>query len=123
MGLNEEALQTDVEALNMYKQLVEQDPAAYTLDLAMTLHNQVVKLPKLGLKEEAFQECRDALEMYKELASQNPVAFNPYFAKASYSKKKLCTYVKKLQSCSGNLQSNTPMLLIRTWQILCTTFL
>ena len=80
MGRREEALDAIIEAVDLYRRLVEQRPDAFTPDLAMSLNNLSNRLSDLGRREEALDAITEAVEIYRRLVEQRPDTFTPNLA-------------------------------------------
>ena len=74
------ALRAAREAVEIYRELAEGNPAAFNPYLAMSLNNLSVRLADMGDRGGALDAIREAVEIYRELAEGNPAAFNPYLA-------------------------------------------
>jgi tetratricopeptide (TPR) repeat protein len=65
LGRQEEALQAIQEAVEFYRRLAADRPAAFNPDLAMSLNNLSNCLSDLGCREEeALQAIQEAVEFY-----------------------------------------------------------
>ena len=80
LGRREEALAATGEAVEHYRELARENPAAFRPDLAMSLNNLGSDLSALGRREEALAATREAVEIRRELARENPAAFRPDLA-------------------------------------------
>ena len=65
------------EALDSYRQLARDNPAAFRPDVAMTCNNLGNLLYSTNRMEEAETFYREALDSYRALARDNPAAFRP----------------------------------------------
>ena len=68
------------EALKSYRQLVQQNPDAFSPGLAGTLNNLGLLDGSQNQMEDARQHFEGALRTYRQLAQQNPDAYVPYLA-------------------------------------------
>ena len=59
----------------LYRDLAEQHPDAFTADLAMSLNKLAIKLSAVDRREEAVPVAQEAAELYRALAEQHPDAF------------------------------------------------
>ncbi|WP_136313233.1 tetratricopeptide repeat protein [Actinomyces procaprae] len=75
VGRRGEALGAAREAVGLRRVLAEQDPAAFTPDLAMSLNNLANMLSEVGRRGEALEAAREAVGLYRGLAEQNPAAY------------------------------------------------
>jgi len=82
----EEAERAYEEALEIRKELADQNPEAYNSYVATTQNNLGVLYWKLKRFEEAERAFEEALEIYKELADKNPEVYNPVVANGWYNK-------------------------------------
>jgi L-lactate utilization protein LutB len=80
VGQRAEALATAHEALKLYRELAEQNRAAFLPNLAMSLNNLAATQSDVGLRTEALATARESLELRRELAEQNRAAFLPNLA-------------------------------------------
>ena len=77
IGRHDEALKAVREATNLYRTLVERNPAAYTPYLAMSLNNLAVYLDSNGQHQEALTTAQEAVTIRRNLAEHNPAAHTP----------------------------------------------
>jgi tetratricopeptide (TPR) repeat protein len=82
LSRQEEALPAIQEAVGLCRRLAPDRPAAFDLDLAMSLNNVSVRLSNLGCREEALQAIQGSVELYRRLAADHPVIFNHNLAKS-----------------------------------------
>ena len=75
VGRREEAVPPAQEAVELYRDLAEQNPDAFTPDLAGSLNNLANRLSEVGRREEAVLLAQEAVEFYRALAEQHPDAF------------------------------------------------
>jgi len=80
LGRREEALLATQEAVEIYRQLAQENPQAFLPDLARSLNNLGYALSALGRREEALLATQEAVGIYRQLAQENPQAFLPYLA-------------------------------------------
>ena len=76
-GHNEEAEREYDEALEIYRELVEQNPGAYWPDVAKTLNNLGILHSKNGHNEEAKRKYDEALKIYRKLERKSPGVYRP----------------------------------------------
>ncbi|REE17126.1 anaphase-promoting complex subunit 5 [Paraburkholderia sp. BL27I4N3] len=79
-GQPEAALGTAEEAVDLYRELVAQQPEVFRPDLARSLSNLAVRLNALGQREPALQAAQEATDLNRELADQWPDVFRPDLA-------------------------------------------
>ena len=79
-GRRDEALTTAQEATNLYRTLVEHNPAAYTPDLAMSLNNLAIYLDSNGQQREALTTAQEAVTIRRNLVEHNPATYTPDLA-------------------------------------------
>ena len=70
-GLRHEALPPTEEAVTLYRELAEHNPA-YLPDLASSLNNLGGRLSNLGRRDEALPPTEEAVTLRRELAEHNP---------------------------------------------------
>ena len=80
LGSRKEALTASLEAMEIYRQLTEKEPASFLPELALNLNNLGVYLGSLGLREQALAATQEAVEIYQSLAETLPDAFLPNLA-------------------------------------------
>ena len=80
LGQREEALDTDLQALAIRRQLAEARPDDLLPDLAASLNNVSVSLADLGRQEEALDATQEAVTIHRSLAEARPDAVLPYLA-------------------------------------------
>ena len=80
VGQRNEALEAAREAVELYRGLAEDSPAAYTPRLAMSLNNLANCLSGVGERNEALVAAREAVELYRGLAKDSPAAYTPRLA-------------------------------------------
>ncbi|KAG9076982.1 POC1 centriolar protein A, partial [Ceratobasidium sp. 370] len=78
----EEALGTIEEAVQIYRKLAADDPAAFTCDLASSLRDLSNRLSDLGRREEALEVIQEVAHLHRRLAADRPAAFTPDLAKS-----------------------------------------
>ena len=76
------ALQAGQQAVELYKHLAEQAPAAFEPDLAQSLNNLSNRLADAGDRPGALQAIQRAVELRERLAAQAPAAFEPDLAQS-----------------------------------------
>ena len=76
MNRLEHALVAGQEAVDLYRQLAAERPAAFNPDLAESLNNLSIGLSDLGHREQALEVSREAMYLYRQLAAKRPAAFN-----------------------------------------------
>lgn len=64
------------------RRLATKQPAAYTPDLAASVHVLSVHLSSLGHQEEALEAIEEAVMIYRQLTSEQPSVFTPNLALA-----------------------------------------
>ncbi|KDQ13220.1 hypothetical protein BOTBODRAFT_33829 [Botryobasidium botryosum FD-172 SS1] len=82
MARREDALAAGREAVDLYRQLAEDSPTAYSSNLAESLDNLSVCLSPLGHREGALAASREAVDLYRQLAEDRPTAFSSDLARA-----------------------------------------
>ena len=80
VGDREGALKAIQEAVEIYRELPEENEAAANPDLAMSLNNLSNRLSEVGDRGGALEAVREAVEIRRGLAAGNPGAFNPVLA-------------------------------------------
>ena len=80
IGRHDEALKAVREATNLYRTLVERNPAAYTPDLATSLNNLANHLYNNGQQREALTTAQEAVTIRRNLVEHNPAAYTPDLA-------------------------------------------
>ena len=75
MGESEEAREPYKEALEIYRRLAQQHPAAFDQHVAGTLNNLGTVQSDLGEREYARESFKEALEIYLPYAIRCPAAF------------------------------------------------
>ena len=68
------------EAVNLYRQLADANPAAFTPDLATSLNNLSNRRAAAGDRAGALTAIDEAVDLYRQLADANPAAFTPDLA-------------------------------------------
>ncbi|MDO5286591.1 MAG: tetratricopeptide repeat protein [Actinomycetia bacterium] len=81
-GHRDQALTTAEEATTLYRNLVSQNPAAHTPDLAMALNNLATRLADTGHRDQALTTAHEATTLYRNLVKQNPAAHTPNLARS-----------------------------------------
>ena len=81
-GERGEALEAAREAVDLYKALAGESPAAYTPDLAASLNNLAIRLSEAGERGEALEAAREAVDLYRSLVEDSPAAYTPDLAMA-----------------------------------------
>ncbi|KAJ6527111.1 hypothetical protein B0H19DRAFT_1084157 [Mycena capillaripes] len=75
MGRYDDTIQRGLEAVELYRKLVETDPGrGHTSDLATLLHNLGVHLQAVGRNTEALQVGQEPVDLRLKLGEVNPVA-------------------------------------------------
>src|SRR5262249_42017918 len=82
VGDKRAALATTREAVNVYRQLAETEPATHLPDLAGTVHNLGIRLSGVGGGRAALEPTREAVNVYRRLAEAEPAAHLPGLATA-----------------------------------------
>ena len=72
VGQRQEALQVAREAVTHYRELAQDDPAAYLPGLARALNSLANFLSDVGQRQEALQVAREAVTHVRELAQDDP---------------------------------------------------
>ena len=80
VGDREGALKAVREAVEIYRELAEENPATFNPDLAGSLNNLSLCLSGVGDRGGALEAIREAVRIYRGLAKKNPGAFNPDLA-------------------------------------------
>ena len=75
LGRREAALEYIQEAIEIRRDLAENQPEAFRSHLAVSLNNLSARLSDLGRKSEAFDAIREAVAIYRELAESRPETF------------------------------------------------
>ncbi|KAB5589406.1 hypothetical protein CTheo_7146 [Ceratobasidium theobromae] len=75
-----EAIQVSQEAVQIYRQLANDHPTAYSVELGQSLHNLAVDLSDLDRHEEAVTTVTEAVEIHRGLATNNPTVYTPELA-------------------------------------------
>ncbi|MCB1933821.1 MAG: tetratricopeptide repeat protein, partial [Candidatus Accumulibacter sp.] len=68
------------EAVEIYRELVANNPDSFRADLAGSLNNLAHRLSEMGDRQGALASAREAVEIRRELAANNPDAFRPGLA-------------------------------------------
>ncbi|MBS1515363.1 MAG: tetratricopeptide repeat protein, partial [Bacteroidetes bacterium] len=76
----EQAREHYLEALNIYRELAENNPNAYRPHVAMTLNNLAILEYNNNEYEQAREHYLEALNIRRELAEINPNAYRPHVA-------------------------------------------
>ena len=76
------ALEAVREAVEIRRGLAEENPAAFTPDLGVSLNNLFGGLSGVGDRKGALEAVREAVGIYRGLAEKNPGAFNPDLARS-----------------------------------------
>ncbi|MER6443724.1 tetratricopeptide repeat protein [Streptomyces venezuelae] len=76
-GHLEEALGAGAEAVGLYRNLVAEDPGAFTPGLAAALNNLSGDLSRAGRWAEALEASQEAVVLYRALADSDPYAYLP----------------------------------------------
>jgi tetratricopeptide (TPR) repeat protein len=82
LGRREHALKATDQALELYRRLAADNPAAFEPDLASALNNLSVDLSNLGRGEQALHASDEAVKLYRSLVAASPAAFEPDLASA-----------------------------------------
>ena len=72
VGQRQEALQVAREAVTHYRELAQDNPAAYLLGLARSLNSLANFLSDVGQRQEALQVAREAVTHVRELGQNDP---------------------------------------------------
>ncbi|MGH2708042.1 MAG: hypothetical protein ACRDJK_07075, partial [Actinomycetota bacterium] len=80
VGMRTEALPSITEAVELYRRLARDNPAAFLPDLATSLNNLAPMQSEVGMRAEALSSITEAVELYRRLARDNPAAFLPDLA-------------------------------------------
>jgi hypothetical protein len=75
LSLREFALDVYSRLATLFKAAAEQDPDAFTPNLAISLSNLAVRLSDLGRREEALAAAEEAVRLGRTLAAERPGAF------------------------------------------------
>ena len=67
-------------AVEIYRGLAEENPGAFSPDLAGSLNNLSNRLSEVGDRESALEAIREAVKIRRGLAEENPGAFSPVLA-------------------------------------------
>ena len=79
-GRHEEALNAAREATDLYRTLVEHNPATYTPGLAMSLDNLANQQASNGQLHDALKNAQEATDLYRTLVEHNPATYTPGLA-------------------------------------------
>ena len=82
VGRSGEALEVAQEAVDLYRELAQTSPAAYTPNLAGALNNLANVLSEVGRSGEALEVAQEAVDLYRVLAQASPAAYTPNLAGA-----------------------------------------
>ena len=82
LGRYEQALEVTVEAVDLWRTLVEQQPAAHQPNLATVVTSLSLRLDQLGHAEKALEAAEDAVNLWRVLVEQQPDAHQPNLAAA-----------------------------------------
>jgi hypothetical protein len=85
LGRPHEALSTSQEAVTIYQQLAQTNPATHLPNLAASLTNLGNLLSELGRPHEALSTSQEAVDIYRRLAEANPAAHLPGLAMSLHS--------------------------------------
>jgi len=84
LGCREDALKAIEEAVQLWRQLAADCPAAFAPDLSMSLNNLSMSLNNLsiclsdlGHQEDALKTIKGAVQLQRQLAADCPTAFTP----------------------------------------------
>ncbi|MDQ3765072.1 MAG: tetratricopeptide repeat protein [Actinomycetota bacterium] len=80
-GSVKHAVEATTEAVQIFRRLAEEDPDAYSPDLALVVCNWSDDLFKAGREQEALAAIREAVTLYRTMAEVNP-AFQIDLAKS-----------------------------------------
>ncbi|PPI91619.1 tetratricopeptide repeat protein [Nocardia nova] len=80
VGRREEALTAGLEAVEIYRRLVDRSPVLYLPNLAMSVNNFANRLAEVGRREEALAAASEAVETYRQLVDRDPDAYLPDLA-------------------------------------------
>jgi len=79
-GKAEDAWRSGQKAVDLYRELITQQPDTYRPHLAMSLSNLANRFTELGQRESALRAAQDAVDLYRELATQQPDTYRPDLA-------------------------------------------
>ena len=96
------ALEAVREAVEIRRGLAEENPAAFTPDLAVSLNNLFGGLSGVGDRKGALEAVREAVGIRRGLAEGNPGAFNPDLA---MSLNNLSLRLANVDDCKGALEA------------------
>jgi len=82
VGRSGEALEVAQEAVDLYRELAQASPAAYTPNLAGALNNLAKFLSEVGRSGEALEVAQEAVDLYRVLAQASPAAYTPDLARS-----------------------------------------
>ncbi len=82
VGERKAALGAARKAVELYRGLAEDSPAAYTPNLAASLNNLANCLSAVGERAAALVAVREAVELYRGLAEASPAAYTPDLAES-----------------------------------------
>ncbi|RZU11430.1 tetratricopeptide repeat protein [Kribbella rubisoli] len=82
LGRREESLAQLEEAVTLYQQLAEGQPATYAPEYASSLNNLGIRLAQQGRRDEAVERIELAVEIRGRLADFNPAVYRPLLASA-----------------------------------------
>ena len=91
MDRQEEALEAMQEAVELYRQLAADRPAAFNPLLALSLNNLSLCLSDLHHQEDAVKAIQEAVNLYKQLAAERPTIFSSHLERALRILSKLST--------------------------------
>ena len=96
------ALEAVREAVEIRRGLAEENPAAFTPDLAVSLNNLFGGLSGVGDRKGALEAVREAVGIYRGLADKDPAAFSPDLA---MSLNNLSVRLANVDDCKGALEA------------------
>jgi hypothetical protein len=76
----EKALDTEQEAVDIWRVLDASNPGRYRVDMAAALHNLVLALSALGRPAEALLPAQATVETYRDLAAADPAQYGAKLA-------------------------------------------
>lgn len=80
LGRPAEAMKATQEAIEMYRELAEDNPERYQPDLAESLRQLGIELDELGRPAESMAVTEEAMALYRKLARDNPDQYRPALA-------------------------------------------
>ena len=80
VGRCDEALDTALEAIEIYRKLADERTDVFEPYLAAVLINLAATLSDVGRRDEAADTAREAVDICRKLANERPVTFEPFLA-------------------------------------------